>query len=233
MFGKNAVTKPFPNEDGSLLVNETFYTIQGEGPDAGRPAVFLRLSKCNLRCHFCDTEFETGTLKTKAAISKAIHAMKGNKCNLVVITGGEPLLQNLVPLVRMLNRDGMQVSVETAGTVFTLDHEEIFMNRTNKLVVSPKTPQVLGTIQRLVDAYKYIVRVGSVSEEDGLPIASTQIPGREAKIFRPTFKTPIYVQPMDEQDEARNKANAELAAQVCMRFGYRLSLQMHKLVGVP
>lgn len=53
MFGKNEVTSPFPQSDGSLIVNSLFHTLQGEGPDAGLPSIFLRLSKCNLRCHFC------------------------------------------------------------------------------------------------------------------------------------------------------------------------------------
>jgi 7-carboxy-7-deazaguanine synthase len=236
MFGKNVVTKPFPDKMGRLLVNDIFYTIQGEGPDAGRPAVFIRLAKCNLRCHFCDTEFETGKPQTYHQVARMVQTMtEHNGCRLVVITGGEPFLQNIRLLVDVLNKNGVDVSVETAGTVFTRDHEEIFMRSCNKIICSPKTPVINTTIAPLVHSFKYIVRVGDVDEKDGLPIASTQLQGELARIYRPQKKVGrvIYVQPMDEQDPIRNKANAELAAQVCLRHGYRLSLQMHKLVGVP
>lgn len=234
MFGTNEVTKPFPDEMGRLLVNDVFYTIQGEGPDQGRPAVFVRLAKCNLRCYFCDTEFEKGSSKSKYDVSRTIAQMTlDNKCRLVVITGGEPFLQNIRPLIDLLNKNGIEVSVETAGTVFPTDHEEMFMRRMNKIICSPKTPQVNATLGHCVVAWKYIVRVGDVSEDDGLPNMSTQIMDQPAKISRPRNNAPIYIQPMDEQDPARNKANAELAAQVCMRFGYRLTLQMHKQVGLP
>lgn len=235
MFGQNQVTKPFPDEKGKLLVNDIFYTIQGEGPDAGRPAVFIRLAKCNLRCHFCDTEFETGKQYTMGQVCHVVQQMtRHNPCRLVVITGGEPFLQNIRPLVNKLNENGIDVSVETAGTVFTHDHEEVFMRPRNKIITSPKTPMISSLVAALTHSFKYIVQVDGVDAEDGLPVVSTQMQGEKSRLFRPAKKgRAIYVQPMDEQDPVRNKANAELAAQVCMRFGYRLSLQMHKLVGVP
>lgn len=243
MFGKNEVASAAKllNADGDLLVNSIFYTIQGEGPDAGRPAVFVRLAKCNLRCYFCDTEFETGTLFSAQDVYDKIKSLiKLNTCKLVVFTGGEPLLQNLWPLVRSLNCDGINVSIETAGTVYSDLNLMVVAARMNKVVCSPKAPQVNRDLVPYVSAWKYIVAVGQVSGTDGLPNVSTQMPGVPSPIYRPeTWRAvPIYIQPMEEYldgapNYAKNRQNAELAACICMTYGYRLSLQMHKLVGVP
>jgi organic radical activating enzyme len=235
MFGKNEVTKPFRDPEGRLLVNELFYTIQGEGPDAGRPAIFLRLSKCNLRCHFCDTEFETGTPRTAQDVASSIKFIANNmNCKLLVITGGEPLLQNIAPIVHRTNLLGLDVSIETAGTTWWSMFDQLFEKPINKIIVSPKTPMIDRKILPYVRAWKYIVAEGSTADDDGLPIESTQIKGDAARVYRPTrHVAPIYVQPMDEQDPVRNQRNVEHAAQVCLRFGYRLSVQMHKLARVP
>lgn len=236
MLGKNVVTKPFHDLEGKLLVNDIWYTIQGEGLDAGLPAVFIRLAKCNLRCYFCDTEFETGVPLTARDIAVQIDALAPPSCKLVVITGGEPLLQNITPLVYLLNGNGVRVSVETAGTVWSAKFELEF-SRTkqgiqNTIVCSPKTAGLNRYIVDYVRAWKYIVCVGGVSDFDGLPTHSTQNFEVPQKIYRPRGNAPVYLQPMDEGDDAKNLANAELAAQLCMKHGYRLSLQMHKLVGV-
>lgn len=248
MHGKNEVHHNMRDDKGQLLVNEIFYTIQGEGPDAGCPAVFVRLAKCNLRCFFCDTEFEKGVPMTVdyAADLIKVKARSLTRCELVVITGGEPLLQNIVPLVAKLNERGMRVSVETAGTTSYSDLYHYFMVerdrarwQRNRIIVSPKTPVIHVGAAELAYAWKYIVRVGEVSEEDGLPMGATQI-GQEGVIKRiarpsrlPYHKPRVYIQPMDEGDEAKNKANRELAAALVMKHGYRLSIQTHKLVGVP
>lgn len=235
MFGKNAVTSPFRDKDGKLLVNEIFYTLQGEGPDAGCPAVFVRLSKCNLRCYFCDTEFETGKPMTVAQVGFAVQEMtKNNNCRLVVITGGEPLLQNIVPLVHVLNQNGVRVSVETAGTVWSRELEGYFTKGPNKIVCSPKTQGLNKDILPFIAAWKYVVSIDNSSDVDGLPCMSTQAQGQVLPIFKPrNHPSPIYVQPMDQQDVVLNDANVKLCRDLAMKHGYRLSLQVHKLVGLP
>lgn len=244
MFGKNEVASATKllNPAGNLLVNSIFYTIQGEGPDAGLPAVFVRLAKCNMRCYFCDTEFETGKLWSASEVyDKIKDLIKDNMCKLVVLTGGEPMLQNLQPLARLLNMDGISVSIETAGTVFPDQNLQVVAARMNKTICSPKAPQVNNDLVPYVSAWKYIVACGQVSDNDGLPNVSTQMPGVPSYIYRPVkwMQAPIYVQPMEEYagpgmiDHIGSRRNAELAARICMTYGYRLSLQMHKLVGVP
>jgi 7-carboxy-7-deazaguanine synthase len=246
MLGKNEVTHAFRRESGELMVNDIFHTIQGEGPDAGVPAVFVRLAKCNLRCFFCDTEFEKGTWMPPQAILNAIYEAKGKRdCELVVITGGEPLLQNITPLTAMINEFHMRVSVETAGTTFYSELYHHFKTeqdrgrwQPNRIVVSPKTPKLHGGINSVAYAWKYIVSVaGTYDPQDGLPIQSTQIHGELARLarpFQPPYHRPrVYIQPMDEGDKVKNDANARLAAEIAILHGYNLSLQMHKLVGLP
>ncbi|HTR60770.1 MAG TPA: radical SAM protein [Candidatus Binataceae bacterium] len=100
-----------------LHINEIFYSIQGESTHAGRPCVFVRLTGCNLRCRWCDTEyaFYEGRKMTTAEVADIV---AGHKCNLVEITGGEPLLQEGVyPLMDALLESGHTVMVETSGAV--------------------------------------------------------------------------------------------------------------------
>lgn len=236
MFGKNVITKPFRHEDGGLLVNEVFPTIQGEGPDAGTPAVFVRLAKCNLACTFCDTEFESGTWWDHESLLIRVRNVRAHRpIELVVITGGEPLLQNLHPFITICNRFHLRVSIESAGTVWDPNLTSLFQGGINRLVISPKTPKLAPEALEVVDAFKYIIGVGNSAADDGLPILSTQRAGVQSRVYRHTRfdDTQIYVQPMDEGDPVKNAANATLAAEVAMRFGYKLSVQIHKVVGLP
>lgn len=241
MFGKNAVAKPFVRADGTLRVNSIWYTIQGEGPDAGRPAIFIRLTGCNLRCYFCDTEFESGSERSLNEIMDLVTGLRvGPQCNLVVITGGEPFLQNIVPLVYRLNEIGFEVSVETAGSASVEYLSTVFApDRSisgNLIVCSPKTPTLNLEVIPLIGALKYVIRHGEVDPDDGLPNRSTQVEGKEAKLFRThsalTDGLPIYVQPMDEEPESMRRQNLLTAVESSMRHGYRLSIQMHKIAGL-
>jgi 7-carboxy-7-deazaguanine synthase len=99
----------------SLTVNEIFYSIQGEGGHAGLPCAFVRLTACDLRCRWCDTEyaFHEGT---PMAVSDIVTRIREVGCPLVEVTGGEPLLQPQAPvLVQALLDEGFQVLVETGG----------------------------------------------------------------------------------------------------------------------
>lgn len=245
MYGKNVVAKASHHDDGRLNVNSMWYTIQGEGPDAGRPAVFIRLQGCNLRCYFCDTEFDSGQERSLDYVLNSIQGLLRqhtpmSPCSLVVVTGGEPLLQNIIPLVTTLNAIGIEVAVETAGSVYLEGLESRFAADRSKygniLVCSPKTPTISPNLKPLLGALKYIIREGEVDPEDGLPCVSTQVQGKEARIYRPCSNLaadiPIYLQPMDELDTDRKRDNATLAAKLCMRYGHRLSVQIHKMVGL-
>ncbi|MEA3343792.1 MAG: radical SAM protein [archaeon] len=101
----------------SLVVNEIFYSIQGESVYSGRPCVFVRLTGCNLRCSYCDTiyAYENGT---EMEIEPIIKQVDSFRCLLVEITGGEPLIQPETPLlIRSLLENGYEVMIETNGSL--------------------------------------------------------------------------------------------------------------------
>lgn len=100
-----------------LWVNEIFYSLQGESSQAGRPCVFVRLTGCNLRCSYCDTKYAyaEGTLMDVREIMNTIGSFA---CDLVEVTGGEPLLQSPTPkLIKMILEEGREVLLETNGSL--------------------------------------------------------------------------------------------------------------------
>lgn len=97
----------------ALRVNEIFYSLQGEGFHTGTPAVFVRLSGCNMRCPFCDTDHSGYSIMTVARIVEEVKRYKGR---VVILTGGEPSLQPIAPLVDALHRHGYLIHIETNGT---------------------------------------------------------------------------------------------------------------------
>lgn len=94
-------------------INEIFYSLQGEGFHTGTPAVFVRFSGCNLKCSFCDTRHEEGTLMSDEEILRAISAFPSN---VVILTGGEPSLWIDRAFIDLLHRAGKYICIETNGT---------------------------------------------------------------------------------------------------------------------
>jgi 7-carboxy-7-deazaguanine synthase len=100
---------------GMLTVNEIFHSIQGESTHVGRPCVFVRLTACDLRCSWCDTPYAF-TEGRKMSVDDVVERVRGYNCDVVEITGGEPLLQREVyPLMERLLDDGRTVMIETGG----------------------------------------------------------------------------------------------------------------------
>lgn len=228
MFGTNPIRKQELRTDGQLWVQELFRTFQGEGPLAGTPAVFIRFAGCNLACRYCDTDFEGGSwMHVDEILAVAASLAQGWKNPLFVLTGGEPFRQDIAWLVNGNLSNLGRVQIETAGTLWIRD-----VALAADIVVSPKTGKLNPYIVQRAKAWKYIVRAGEVDEHDGLPNIMPGT-GRPGLVARPPRGAEVFVQPCDDHDEERNKANLETAKSVALRFGYRLSLQQHKLLGVP
>lgn len=245
MLGKNTVARARIASEGFTL-NSMFHTLQGEGPFVGTPAIFVRFSGCNLKCFWCDTEFENGTPRTADEIVQQILDLSlDNGCRFIVFTGGEPMLQPLKELIDHPKLHNFTFQIETAGTYWPI--AGLTENGTTKaerlsIVCSPKTGEVVSTLRSagLFNVYwKYIVRMCEpVAADDGLPILSTQIPGRIKRLFRPLrlqdpkTKSHIFVQACDEGNDPNTPANVEYAKSIALQYGYRLSLQTHKLLGL-
>lgn len=253
MFGQNK-TAPLAhvNQSGEELeVHSIFATIQGEGPHAGEPAIFVRLAGCNLKCLFCDTAFERATLTTvKNIVSEVRRLNQYHTTSLVVLTGGEPMRQQIIPLIAALDGAGYHIQIETAGTTWPLDVGgialvEAIMSGAVDIVCSPKTKKIHPMVMDHCYHFKYIIRKNEVSAIDGLPIMSTQIKDRKAEIYRPhqdDAARTIWVQPCAEYHDTpylgkavnveRTEENVTECLRVAMIYGYRLSIQLHKLPGI-
>jgi 7-carboxy-7-deazaguanine synthase len=206
-------------------VKEIFYTLQGEGANAGTPAVFCRFAGCNLWsgreedrasavCKFCDTEFVGtdgaggGRFQTPADLVTAVRDALPKKARpgLVVCTGGEPLLQLDAPLIEAMHAAGFRVAIETNGTQRAPDGIDW-------ICVSPKAGAPL-----LLEGGDEIKLV--------YPQQGAEPPKFEALPFKHFF-----LQPMDGPERARN---TRLAVEYCLAHPrWRLSLQTHKLIGIP
>lgn len=229
MFGRNPVRGPEPGDGSVLWVQEVFPTLQGEGPFAGRPAVFVRLGGCNLTCVWCDTDFESSTWRpTLDELLAAVDAARPPACSLVVLTGGEPFRQPIGPLVVALLARGLHVQLETNGTLW----QELPVEGVS-LVVSPKTAMLHPMLRARATAFKYVVAAGESDPGDGLPVRSTRVPDREERLARPEPGVPVYVMPRDDREPVRNAAHLQAAAALALRHGYTLTVQLHKLLGLP
>jgi 7-carboxy-7-deazaguanine synthase len=206
-------------------VKEIFYTLQGEGANTGRPAVFCRFAGCNLWtgreedrgdavCKFCDTDFfgtdgpGGGKFADANALSAAVAAAwPGNSGKrFVVCTGGEPLLQLDTPLLDALHRHGFEVAVETNGTIDPPPGIDW-------LCLSPKADS-----QVVVTSGNELKLV--FPQEGGSP-----------ERYRHLDFSHFFLQPMDGPDRVRN---TRLALEYCLSHPeWRLSLQTHKILGIP
>ena len=216
-------------------VHSIFYTIQGEGPFAGTPAVFIRLAGCNLQCPLCDTDYTSArTLMGARAVMERVKeqlvlTMPQKQRPLIVITGGEPFRQPIGHLVKRLINTGYRVQIETNGTLNQCLLDSAFLT----IVCSPKTGKVNKLLASRIDAYKYVLNHKVVAKADGLPLWALDHPAAPLLARPPKFyKGTIYIQPEDSQDPATNAKNVEAAIKSAMLYGYIYCSQIHKTIGV-
>lgn len=242
MHGKNIVRHAEftagANPEGSLQVHEVFYTLQGEGPFAGRTAVFVRLTGCNLRCWFCDTAWndDDDPCFDFMDLRDQVFEKMPEHCSLVVITGGEPMRQRLAPFISALHvKDpNVQVQIETAGTLWQpeLDRQPAIDQRRLHFVVSPKTPAVHARFHTRASAFKYIIDSGC----RGLfpPYAGTQVEGDTGHLLAtPPKDMPVYLSPCDEDSAHINAMNHQTVAKLALEGHGIAGIQLHKYLRVP
>lgn len=224
MFGKNKILQAETHDGLNLDVQEIFPTLQGEGPYAGHPSVFIRLGGCNLACSFCDTEFESyKNLPLQEIIAEVLQLAKNDEGTLVrkliVITGGEPLRQPIEKLCEELVKLNFLVQIETNGTLFRQLPKEV------KIICSPKISngkyhKIRPDLLSRINAFKFII---SKTDENYRDVA---------EVGQSNLEIPVYAQAMDEYDETKNRANLEYALGLCEKHGYFLSLQTHKILKI-
>jgi 7-carboxy-7-deazaguanine synthase len=209
----------------TYTVKEIFYTLQGEGTHAGRPAVFCRFSGCNLWtgreedrasaiCNFCDTDFfgvgtDGGKFRSADELAAAVESLwpssNGHGKRFVVCTGGEPLLQLDEPAINALHNRGFEVAIETNGTLEP-------PTGVDWICVSPKAGS------------QTILRSGNE-----LKLVYPQR-GAEPEAFERDGFAQFYLQPMDGPELTRN---TQLAVEYCLAHPqWKLSLQTHKFLGI-
>jgi 7-carboxy-7-deazaguanine synthase (Cx14CxxC type) len=205
-------------------VKEIFYTLQGEGTHTGRPAVFCRFTGCNLwsgreadrataDCQFCDTDFVGtdgeggGKFATADALADACARTAGAApARFIVLTGGEPMLQVDAALIDALHAHGFEIAIETNGTLPV-------PRAIDWICVSPKAGTDLK--QRTGDELKLVYPQSGLDPQS---IAGLSFTHR-------------FLQPMDGPDVVRN---TQAAIAYCKEHpAWRLSLQTHKLLGIP
>ncbi len=224
MRGQNPIRPPVHSDGSTLDVKHMFPTLQGEGPYTGHPSVFVRLGGCNLACTFCDTNFEGYSAMPVADIMARVNELAKNDAgqrirHLVVITGGEPLRQNIVPLCEVLLAQGFKVQIETNGTLFRPLPKNVDIICSPKNTTGSYAPIRDDLLQRL-SALKFLVSKYDAKYSD------------VGEVGQEIYGIPVYVQPMDEYDTKRNAENTAYAAELAQRHGYRLSLQTHKILGI-
>jgi len=211
----------------SYAVKEIFYTLQGEGAQSGRAAVFCRFAGCNLWsgreqdresavCKFCDTDFADtngpggGKFETSETLAAAIQEKwpsgSAPAKRMVVCTGREPLLQLDASLIEALHACNFEIAVETNGTVAAPEHLDW-------ICVSPKGGAPL--LQTSGNELKLVYPQSGIDPEDFVQLQFNH----------------FFLQPMDGPNLA---ANIEQVVQYCLKHPlWRLSLQTHKIVGIP
>lgn len=190
-------------------INEIFYSLQGEGVNAGCPAVFVRFSGCNLKCPFCDTDHHDATAMSADEIIECVSGY--TPCRLVVLTGGEPSLYIDDNLIGLLCRHGYDIAIETNGT-------NMIPDGINHVTLSPK------------DEFCEIAEV-RLKRCDELKVVYT---GDNNPLKYDWIKTGHRVlQPCDTGDPDKNRRLIAEAMQFCLRHPeWRLSLQLHKILDI-
>lgn len=217
-------------------VNEVFETIQGEGSYTGIAAIFIRLQGCPVGCSWCDTKhtwevkpelsLPLGDIVVKTAETEhwagasaqellQLFQREAYQARHVVITGGEPCMYDLNPLCDLLHQQGYSTQIETSGTF------EVKAPATTWITLSPKVNMAGG--------YKVLQSVLNRANEIKHPVAMEKHIDELLQLLAQTDTSAklVYLQPVSQQRRA-----TELAIAMCKKHNWRLSVQVHKYIGI-
>ena len=210
--------------DQKLTINEIYFSVQGESTWAGLPCVFVRLTFCDLRCTYCDTEYAFYEGK-KRTLGEIVDAVLAYDCPLVEITGGEPLLQkNVLPLMTLLADAGRTVLLETSGA-----HDIAAVDPRVHRIMDLKTPGSGEVARNLIANLEYLTPNDEVkfvigSREDYEWSRAQVQEHRLAERVRAVLFSPIF-----GRIDPREIVDWILADKLPVRF----QLQMHKFIWTP
>ncbi|MDR2627048.1 MAG: 7-carboxy-7-deazaguanine synthase QueE [Dysgonamonadaceae bacterium] len=191
-----------------LAVNEIFYSLQGEGRRMGEASIFVRLTGCNLRCDFCDTSFETGTEMRPEEILEKIAAYA---CRWIVWTGGEPALQLSDKVLSFFKQNGYRQAIESNGT-----HR-----------ISPLLDYVACSPK---GNYEEVKKINPVVDEIRLPVKAGDVLPFMWQLPRAGT---YYISPIFTDDPRETASNIASCVDYVKRHpAWKLSLQVHKLIGI-
>ena len=200
-----------------MKVNEIFYSLQGEGHYTGTPAVFVRFAGCNLRCWFCDTDFDKGVEMSEDEI---VEAVLQYPTRYVVITGGEPTLQITASLCDKLHAHGLYLMMETNGTRPLPEGCQI-----DWITCSPKLIDVEEGMRKLAT-----IRLRHIDE---LKVVFEDSPTQDMALYEQIPATEYRLQPCDTQDPLCNQAILNKTIKYILQHPkWKLSLQTHKILNV-
>ena len=193
-------------------VNEIFYSLQGEGFHSGTPAVFVRFSGCNLRCSFCDTQHQDGTMMSLQEIVDEINRYP--MAQLVVLTGGEPsLFIDEAFVAELKQKTSKKIAIETNGT-------RLLPNNLDWVTLSPKSTFEGGDLESCVLSSCHELKVVYLGQD------LAQYDGIEAQHR--------FLQPCFCEDEKQRLADMKSCAEAVMRYpDWRLSMQIHRILNIP
>ena len=195
-----------------MRINEIFYSLQGEGRHAGRAAVFIRLSGCNLKCPFCDTDFSQYREMTIEEITDEVCNLSLD-CHFVVITGGEPTLQNCTHLIDELHKNGYAVAMESNGTNYAPFN-------CDWLTISPKTLFV-GT------------KAAEIKQKRCNELKVVFDCVNDPEVYNNVRAEYFYLQPCDTGDMQKNKEIMNKCVEYIKKHPkWKLSLQTQKILNV-
>lgn len=190
-----------------LIVNEIFYSLQGEGGRSGEASIFIRLTKCNLACSFCDTDFADGDVMT---IDEILEEIKQYPCKWIIWTGGEPTIQLKDEYLAVFRKHGYKQAIETNGT-------RLVPSLIDYITCSPK--QDYETIKSripVVNEIRIPVKVG-----DTIP---------DASIFPKADN--YFLSPIFDGDKINLENVDYCVEQIKLNSQWELSLQVHKLIHI-